>query len=144
MGASPVPVVPAGPAPVEAKVKASTLVAFLVGIIALCLHLWVPGYADLPAYAQSVIGAGIVSACTFAAGWLARHTPRELVPIVEVAAEAVEAIPDYTDVYFQHTKEDLRDEARARGLKVSGTKAELVERLAEDDRQEFADAGAVV
>jgi len=36
--------------------------------------------------------------------------------------------------YADLTRDDLRDEAEARGLPKSGTKAELIERLEADDR----------
>jgi SAP domain-containing protein len=39
------------------------------------------------------------------------------------------------------TVEELKDEARARGLAVSGTKAELIERLRSEDKQDTEQAG---
>lgn len=39
-------------------------------------------------------------------------------------------IGDATDVDDSRTVEELKDELRARGLRVSGTKPELIERLA--------------
>lgn len=45
--------------------------------------------------------------------------------------ESTEDVPPYED----WTVKELQDECRARGLTVSGTKAELVSRLEEDDEQ---------
>lgn len=131
---SPSPV-PVEPAPVEAKVKASSVVSLLVTVVAFVVHFYWPGFASLPDALQTVIGAGVVALCTFAAGYIAKHTPRDLsaslgVDFEELAVQATEALPDYRE----WLKVDLHDEAQARGLKVSGTKAELVRRLRKADR----------
>lgn len=67
-------------APVEAKVKASTTVTFLVGLALAVLN----GVQDdatllgpLPAWLQAPILALVPPSLAFLAGYQARHTPRE-------------------------------------------------------------------
>jgi hypothetical protein len=43
--------------------------------------------------------------------------------------------------YDDQTKDELQDELRERGLKVSGTKGELIERLEEHDQEQEDDSG---
>jgi hypothetical protein len=46
------------------------------------------------------------------------------------------AEPEVSEGFARLTVDQLRDEARARGLQVSGTKAELLDRLADTDQQQ--------
>lgn len=77
-------------AKIETKVKASTTVAALTGLVTSALaeyvfHGAVPSWVGLP------VGAVVTGLLTFAAGYLAKHTPRL---VNSVNTEAPVAIPD--------------------------------------------------
>ena len=65
--------------PVETKVKAGTAAAAVSG-----LALWILGRyvfrGDVPDVVASWVYAAVPAAVTFAAGYLAKHTPRPDVP----------------------------------------------------------------
>lgn len=60
---------------VERKVKAASTTAALVGIATTELGLYV-FHGTVPDWATGAIGGLVTGALTFAAGWLAKHTPR--------------------------------------------------------------------
>lgn len=66
--------------PVEPKVRAATAAASTAAGILVPLVLWLLGtyvfHGDVPFELQSSIGLALTGACTFAAGWAARHVDR--------------------------------------------------------------------
>ncbi len=60
---------------VEAKVKAASTAAAVVGFATTLLGSYV-FHGTAPSWAVDAIGAAVTGALTFAAGWVARHTPR--------------------------------------------------------------------
>lgn len=63
-------------APMEAKVKAAGWTSLVAGFVVSWIVTAVPGLASLSSPLQAVIVAALTSAAAFAAGWLAKHTPR--------------------------------------------------------------------
>lgn len=66
-------------APIETKVKASTTVATLVGVLVTVLNTTVGNHqlmGSLPAWLQSLLTLFGPPLATFMAGWYAPHTPR--------------------------------------------------------------------
>lgn len=64
---------------VETKVTAASVGAALSGLVVMLLgeHVF---KGDVPQAVIDVIYVVIPGACAFAAGWLARHTPRDAAP----------------------------------------------------------------
>ena len=60
---------------VEAKVKAASTAAFLVGAGTQALGLYV-FHGAVPDWATATVGSLVTGLLTFAGGWLAKHTPR--------------------------------------------------------------------
>ena len=60
---------------VERKVKASATAATIVSAIVSLLGLYV-FHGDVPDWVTAVVGSLVTGGLTFAAGWLAKHTPR--------------------------------------------------------------------
>lgn len=60
---------------VETKVTVATVASTLTGVVVLLLGTYVFGGA-VPVAVTSVVGGLVVGAVTFAAAWLAKHTPR--------------------------------------------------------------------
>lgn len=80
-------------APVEAKVKTSTLAALAVGIVISALNESQTNsqlLGSLPPWAQAVVTIIAPPLVTFLSGWQARHTPRPDtgVPVMGDDAEA--------------------------------------------------------
>ena len=66
---------PAVKAPIETKVTASTAGAAIAGLILWALGTYVFD-GQTPAAVAAVVALLVPAAVTFAAGWLAPHTPR--------------------------------------------------------------------
>jgi hypothetical protein len=69
-------------APVEAKVKAASTAAFLVGLLIAVLNAIVADNSllgPLPSWLQAPVLALVPAALTWLAGYQARHTPRSIV-----------------------------------------------------------------
>lgn len=64
--------------PVETKVTAATVASMLTGLVMTLLATLAFHGDAVPAVVSSVVGAVITGVVTFAAGWLAKHTPRLL------------------------------------------------------------------
>lgn len=71
----PAPPADAKPAPVERKVTAGALGAALAGLVVVLLgeHVF---SGDAPQIVVDLVYIAVPAAVAFAAGWLARHTPR--------------------------------------------------------------------
>lgn len=66
-------------APIEAKVKASTAVATVVGVLVTLLNTAVGNsqlMGSMPSWLQSLLTLVVPPLATFLAGWVAPHTPR--------------------------------------------------------------------
>lgn len=63
-------------APVERKVQAAGWTALVSGFVVAWIVTTVPGLSAMADPIQAVIVAGLTSAATWLAGWLAKHTPR--------------------------------------------------------------------
>ncbi|MEV4256154.1 hypothetical protein AB0J52_23600 [Spirillospora sp. NPDC049652] len=63
-------------APIETKVTAATGASLVAGFIVGWLVLKLPALSSMAEPLQALVTALITSAITFAAGWLAKHTPR--------------------------------------------------------------------
>jgi hypothetical protein len=65
--------------PIEAKVKAATLAAFVVGLVVSTLNQTQADsqlLGSLPAWLQFVLTVAVPPVVTFLSGWKARHTPK--------------------------------------------------------------------
>jgi len=70
-------------APIEAKVKSATTVAFLVSLVIAVLNAVAADdslLGPLPSWLQAPVIAVVPAVLTFLAGWQAKHTPRITVP----------------------------------------------------------------
>ena len=67
-------------APVEAKVKTSTIAASITGFVLAALASWIgePAPEAIVTAVTALVGGGVSGLVTFAAGWTARHTPRAI------------------------------------------------------------------
>jgi uncharacterized membrane-anchored protein len=61
--------------PVETKVSAATVAAVVSAFVLWVLRTFV-FKGDVPPEVEALVTVAVVGACTFAAGWFARHTPR--------------------------------------------------------------------
>lgn len=70
------PTASGGKAPVETKVTAATVASALTGLVLWLLGRYVFGDEAIPDAVVAIIAIGVPGIVTFAAGWLAPHTPR--------------------------------------------------------------------
>lgn len=61
--------------PVETKVSAATLAAAASAFVVWLLRTYA-FHGTLPPEVEAFASIAVIGVCTFAAGWLARHTPR--------------------------------------------------------------------
>ena len=72
---------------VETKVKAASTAAAITGLgLSLLGHYVFQG--AVPEWAQAIVDTGVTGGLTFAAGWLAKHTPRTVAPVTPPAPPA--------------------------------------------------------
>jgi hypothetical protein len=65
---------------VERKVKAAATAATAASLVVSLLGLYV-FHGTVPDWVTAVVGTAVTGALTFAAGWLAKHTPRTVAPV---------------------------------------------------------------
>jgi len=74
--------------PVESKVVAATVASTLSGLVVMLIGTLLFHGASVPAAVASFVGAVVVGVVTYAAGWMARHTPRPRVITVDTGSSA--------------------------------------------------------
>jgi hypothetical protein len=67
--------------PVETKVTVATVASTLTGFVVVLLANTV-FKSGVPAAVTDVVSAAVVGAVTFGAAWLAKHTPRLILPVL--------------------------------------------------------------
>jgi len=68
-------------APVEIKVKTSAVASAITTAALAFGSTALAGGAPLPVWVGDAVGTVVIGLVTFAAGWLARHTPRNIADV---------------------------------------------------------------
>lgn len=80
---------------VETKVKAATTAATIVSL--LLTYLGVSVFkGDVPSWVVVAVTGVVTGALTFAAAWLAKHTPRVIIPALTATTSGFSPIPGST------------------------------------------------
>lgn len=93
----------------EPKVRAASLTALLAPVVLYYLYEYVPGISSLPHQLDAVLGAAIVGALTFAAGFAAKAVDRvDLFARAEAAKLDSVVGPVLVKTFGEHAAEEIR------------------------------------